>query len=86
MFAKLLGTVFGDSLHIFLGAEVQAARWTGFNASRFESYGDTVRAERALEHLLCGWIELRNIKRTSAHAIAATDTVLLLKSTMPLAY
>src|SRR5258706_404656 len=77
--AKLLCAIFGENLHVVLGSEVQTAGWTGLYACRFESDGDTVRAERALEHLLCGWIEFRNIKRASTNAVAAADAILLLK-------
>ncbi len=77
--AKLLCAIFGENLHVVLGSEVQTAGWTGLYARRFESDGDTVRTESALEHLLCGWIEFRNIKRASTNAVAAADAILLLK-------
>ena len=77
--AKLLRAVFGEDFHVVFGAEVQAASWAGLDTGWFEAHCHTVRAQRALEHLLCARIELRNIKRASANAIAATDAILLLK-------
>ena len=77
--AQLLGPLFGQDLHVVLGAEVQAARWTRFDAGRFQSGAHTVRAQRALVNLLGVRIELRNVERAAGDAELAADAVVLLE-------
>src|SRR5208282_1332928 len=77
--AQLPGASLGEILHVVFAAEVQATGGTGFDAGGLEPLAHAVDAERALEHLLGGRIELGNIEGTAAHAVSAADTVLLLK-------
>src|SRR5208282_6859527 len=77
--AQLPGASLGEILHVVFAAEVQATGGTGFDAGGLKPLAHAVDAERALEHLLGGRIELGNIEGTAAHAVSAADTVLLLK-------
>src|SRR5437868_3343536 len=79
MFLKLFGARLSNAEHVFLCPEVQAPCRTGLYTCRLQSLADAIGAERALEHLLRAGIEFRNVEGTSAHAVAAADTVLLLK-------
>ena len=77
--AKLLGAAFGDADHVIFGAKMQASGRTGLDARGLQPFTHAIGAQRALEHLLSGGIEFRNIERTSADAVAAADAVLLLE-------
>src|SRR5207247_1294316 len=65
VFAKLLCARLCQVCHVVLRTEMEAAGWAGLDARRFQSLGDTVGAERALEHLLRARVELRDIERAS---------------------
>ena len=58
---------------------MQAARGARLDARRLQSFAYAVNTQRALEHLFRRRIELRNIERTSTHAISAANAILLLK-------
>ncbi len=47
MIAKLLGASLREVLHVVLRAEVQAAGWTRFDASRLEPLADAIGAKSA---------------------------------------
>ena len=77
--AQLRGPLFGQELHIVLGAKVQAARRTRLDAGGFQASSYSVRAQGTLVNLLGVGIELRNIERTTGDTELAADTVFLLK-------
>src|SRR5689334_7015005 len=58
---------------------MQAARGTRLNARRLKSFAYAVGAKRALEHPVRLRIHLRNVERAAGDAVAAADTVGLLK-------
>src|SRR5262245_4757538 len=59
--------------------EAEAIRRTGFDACRFETDRNSICAKRALVDFLGRGIQLWNIKRTTRHAIAATDACVRIK-------
>ena len=77
--AELLGALFGEELHVVLGAEVQAASGAGLDASRLEPLADAIRAEGAFVHALGDAVELWNVEGAAGDAIAAADAVILLE-------
>src|SRR5262249_5611629 len=79
LLTKLTRPALSHSLHIVLRSEAQTPRWASLNAGRLQSLTDAVRAQRALEHLLCLRIKLGNIEGATAHAVTAADAVFLLK-------
>ena len=80
---QLLRSLLCEEFHVFLRAEMQAARRTRFDAGRLESRAHAVYAKRALENFSRSGAELRNVERTSRHAVAAADAMLLLKINNP---
>src|SRR5438046_6055902 len=79
MLAKLLRTIAREIQHVFLAAEVQASRRTRFDACRFEPFAHAVRAQRALEDTIGLGVHFWNVERASRDAVAAANTVGLLK-------
>src|SRR5882757_1358291 len=79
MIAKLLRALAGEVQHVFLAAEVEAARWTRFNARWFQPFAHAIGAQRALEDAIVLRVHFRNIERTSRDAVAATDAIGLLE-------
>ena len=78
-FAQLRGPLFGQELHVVLGAEMQTARRTSLNAGGFQTSSHSVRAQRALVNLLGIGIVLRDIEWAAGDAELAADAVLLLE-------
>ena len=79
VFAQLLGALLGQILHVVLGAEMQAAGGTRFDAGRLQARAHAIRTQRTLVNLLGFVVELRNIERATGHAILAADAVFLLE-------
>src|SRR5437870_3657700 len=79
VFAELLGALLGDELHVFLAAELQAARGTRLDASRLQPLAHTIGAERAFVDLFCGLVELRYVERATGDAELAANAVLLVE-------
>jgi hypothetical protein len=79
MIAQLCCPLARELQHIFLGSEMQATRWAGFNASWLQSFTDAVGAKRALVDALGNAVQLGNIERASRDAIPAADAMILLK-------
>src|SRR5476651_762416 len=79
MLAQLRRTRVGDRPHVGFRAELQAPCRARLDARRLEPLPDAVRAERALVDLLRVAVELRDVERTSRHAVLAPDAVLLLE-------
>ena len=79
MLAKLLRTIAREIQHVFLAAEVQASRRTRLDACRFEPFAHAIRAQRALEDTIGLGVHFRNVERASRDAVAAANTVGLLK-------
>src|SRR5438445_1491338 len=79
IFPKLLCTRFGERFHIRLRAKMQAAGRTSLNAGGLQTLCNPVHAKRALEDLARRGTEFRDVKRAASYAIAAADTMILLK-------
>src|SRR2546423_1622384 len=79
MLAQLPGARISQRPHVSLGPELQTAGWTRLDARRFEPLPDAIGAERALVDLLGRRVELRDVERTSRHAVLTADAVLLLE-------
>src|ERR1700756_5640268 len=79
IFTKLLGALLCDVLHVGLGAELQASRWTCLDTSGLEASSDAVGAQRALVNFLCRRIEFGNVIGASRDAKLAADAVFLLE-------
>src|SRR5579863_2724109 len=77
--AKLSRTSFGELLHVGFGAKVEAARWTGLDASGLQALRNTVHAQCALKNFTRRRAELRNVEGAAAHAVAAADASVLLE-------
>src|SRR3989442_3321792 len=73
------GSIFSFPQKIFACSKAEAIRRAGFDACRLKSYRNAVRAERALVNLLGCRTELRNIERTTGHAVAAADTGIMIE-------
>src|SRR5215470_10398996 len=79
MIAKLFGPGLGNVEHVIFRAKVQASSRTRLDARGLQSFIHAIGAQRAFEHLLRAGIELGNVERTSAYAVAAANAVRLLK-------
>src|SRR5579864_8151210 len=79
IFTKLLGAFLCDVLHVVLGAELQASRWTCLDTSGLEASADAVGAQRALVNFFRRRIEFGNVIRTPRDAKLAADAVFLLE-------
>src|ERR1700730_16200062 len=79
MFAELLSARIGKLSHIVLAAKVQAARRARFDASWLQTFTHAVAAQRAFVNALRFFIEFGNVEWASGNAIAAADTIILLK-------
>src|SRR5271163_4778887 len=77
--AQLLRALISQKLHVFLRAEMQAARRTRFDTRRFESRAHAVHAQSAFENFARSRTEFWNVERAARHAIAAADAMLLLE-------
>src|SRR5437879_6492207 len=79
IFPKLRCAVFGEGFHLRLGAKMQAAGRTSFDAGGFQPLGDPVHTECAFEDLARRRTEFRDVKWAAGDAISAADAMLLLE-------
>src|SRR5215475_6708555 len=79
MFFKLFGARLSKVEHVILRAKMQTSRRARLDACRLQSFIHAIGTQRALEHFLRAGVELRNIEGASAYAVAAANTVRLLK-------
>jgi hypothetical protein len=76
---ELSGSLFGDELHVFLAAKLQAASRTGLDAGGFQALADAIGAESALVNFFRHRVEAGDIEGTARDTILAADTVFLVE-------
>jgi hypothetical protein len=76
---ELAYLLFAVEEHVFLGPETNRPGGTRLHASGLHPVANAVHAHRALVDLLSLGIEARDIERTPAHAVLATDALLLVE-------
>src|SRR5713226_8663111 len=79
MFAQLPCAGVSQRTHVRFRPEPQTTGRTRLDARRLQTLPHTIRAQRAFVDLLRGAIELRNVERTTGHAVLTPDAVLLLE-------
>src|SRR5204862_5542775 len=75
----------GVLLHLFLGAEHDRLGRAGLGAGRTLADRHAVGTQRALVGLVIDLGDARNVERTSFHAIAAADALLVIEVHDPVA-